>query len=89
MGSLLLPCAAPGVSLRAVWCLSGATPWGQPWTPTVTLPHGCTGLSARGRAVWWPCRAPARCRHVAPCMTAQRVARLHPSSTRTCLPPKP
>lgn len=64
IGSFLLPCAAPGVSLLAVWCLSGATPWGQPWTPTVTLPHGCNGLSARWRAVWWPCRAPALCRHV-------------------------
>ena len=26
LGSLLLPCAATGVSLLAVWCLSGATP---------------------------------------------------------------
>ena len=25
MGSFLLPCAATGVSLLAVWCLSGAT----------------------------------------------------------------
>jgi hypothetical protein len=64
IGSFLLPCAAPGVSLLAVWCLSGATPRGQPWTPTVTLPHGCNGLSAWWRAVWWTFREPSLCRHV-------------------------
>jgi len=53
MGSLLLTCAATGLSLVVVWCLSGATPRGQPWTPAVTLPHGCDGLSARGMAVLW------------------------------------
>ena len=30
MASLRLPCGATGVSLRAVWCLIGATPRGQP-----------------------------------------------------------
>jgi len=29
MESFLLPCVATGVSLRAVWCLSGATPGGS------------------------------------------------------------
>jgi len=48
---LLLPCAATGMSLLAVWCLSGATPRGQPWTPDVTRPQGCNGLSARRMAV--------------------------------------
>ena len=48
MGSFLLPYAATGVSLLAVGCLIGATSWSQPWTSTVTLPHGCNGLGA-----WW------------------------------------
>ena len=64
IGSFLLPCAATGVSLLAVWCLSGATPRGQPWTPAVTLPHGCDGLSARRMAVLWTFREPSLCRHV-------------------------
>jgi len=49
--SFLLPCAATGVSLLAVWCLSSATPRGQPWTSAVTLPHRHNGLSARRMAV--------------------------------------
>ena len=64
LGSLLLPYAATGVSLLAVWCLIGATPRGQPWTPVVTLPHGCNGLSARRMAVLWIFREPALYRHV-------------------------
>jgi len=48
LGSLLLPCAVTRVSLLAVWCLLGATPRGQPWTSTVTLPQGRNGLRA-----WW------------------------------------
>jgi hypothetical protein len=59
IGSFLLPCAATGVSLLAMWCLSGATPRGQPWTPAVTLPQGCDGLSARRMAVLWTFRAPS------------------------------
>ena len=51
MRSLLLPGAATGVSLLAVWGLSGATPRGQPWTPALTLPQGCDGLRARRMAV--------------------------------------
>jgi hypothetical protein len=39
LGSFLLPCAATGVSLLAVWCRRGATPRGQPWTSAVTLPQ--------------------------------------------------
>jgi len=62
--SFLLACAATGLSLVAVWCLSGATPRGQPWTPAVTLPHGCNGLSVRRMAVLWTFRAPSLCRHV-------------------------
>ena len=64
MGSLLLPCAAPGVSRLAVWCLSGATPRRQPWTLAVTLPQGCDGLRARRMAGLWTFRELSLCRHV-------------------------
>jgi hypothetical protein len=64
LGSLLLPYVTTGVSLLAVWCLIGATPRGQPWTPAVTLPHGCNGLSARRMAVLWTFREPSLYRHV-------------------------
>jgi len=64
LGSLLLPCAATGGPLLAVWCLIGATPRGQPWTPAVTLPHRCDGLSARRMAVLWTFREPSLCRQV-------------------------
>src|SRR5215468_6919440 len=60
----LLSGAATGVPLLAVGCLIGATPRGQPWTPAVTLPHGCDGLSARRMAVLWTFREPSLCRHV-------------------------
>jgi hypothetical protein len=36
-----------GVFLLADWYLIGTSPRGQPWTPVVTLPHGCDGLSVR------------------------------------------
>ncbi len=64
LGAFLLLYVATGVSLRAVWCLSGATRRGQPWTPTVTLLHGCDGLSARRMAVLWTFRQPPLCRHM-------------------------
>jgi hypothetical protein len=64
IGSFLLPCAATGAFLLAVWCLSGVTPRGQPWTPAVTLPQGCDGLSARRMAVLWTFREPSLGRHV-------------------------
>ena len=51
IGAFLLRCAATAVSLLAVWRRIGATPRGQPWTPTVTRPQGCNGLSARRMAV--------------------------------------
>jgi hypothetical protein len=51
MRPFLLSGAATGVPLLAVGCLIGPTPRGQPWTPAVTLPHGCDGLSARRMAV--------------------------------------
>ena len=52
MRLFLLPCAATGVSLLAVWCLSGATPRGQPWPSAVPFPPGRHGLSARRMAVF-------------------------------------
>ena len=52
MRPFLFPCAATGVSLLAVWGLSGATPRGQSWTSAVLLPHGRNGLNARQMAVW-------------------------------------
>ena len=64
MASLRLPCVATGVSLRAVWGLSGVTPWGQPWPSAVPFPRGRHGLSARRMAVLSPFRAPSLCRHV-------------------------
>jgi hypothetical protein len=64
MGSFLLPCATTGLSLIAVWCLIGATPRGQPWTPAVTLPHRRDGLSVRWMAVLWTFREPSLCRQV-------------------------
>src|SRR5262249_46804352 len=50
--------------LLAVWCLSGATSGGPPWTPAVTLAHGCDGLSARRFAVLWTFSEPSLGRHV-------------------------
>src|SRR2546428_6003885 len=52
------------MSLLAVWCLIGAPPRGQLWTPTVPLPPGCDGLSARRMAVRWTFREPFPCCHV-------------------------
>jgi hypothetical protein len=63
MGSFPVPCAATGVSLLAVWCLSGATPRG-PRTPAVTLAHGCDGLSAPRMVVLRTFREPSLGRHV-------------------------
>ncbi len=64
MASFPLPCATTGLSLSAVWCLTGATPQGQPGTPAVTLSQGRDGLSARRMAVFCTFRKPSRCRHV-------------------------
>lgn len=62
--SFLLPWVATGVSLLAVWCLSGATPRGPPWTSAVTLPQGRNGLNARPMGVLSTCHEPSLCRHV-------------------------
>jgi len=62
--SFLLPYAPTGLCLITVWCLIGATPRGQLWTPAVALPHGRDGLSARHMAVLCPCPMPSMYRHV-------------------------
>jgi len=64
MESFLLRCVATGVPLLAVWCLSGATPRGQPGTSAVTLPPGRHGLIAWRMAALWTFRTPALGRHV-------------------------
>ncbi len=64
MVSLLLPCATTWLSLLTVWCLLGATPWGQPWTPALTLPHVRDGLSVLRMVVLCTFRRPSMCRHV-------------------------
>ena len=71
IGAFLLLCAATGVSLLAVWCLSGATPRGQPWTPAMAPPQGRDGLRARRMAVVSTLRA--RC--AATCPTNACAAR--------------
>jgi hypothetical protein len=58
------PACATGLSLRAVWYLSGATPQGQPWTPAMTLSQGRDGLSAWWIAVLSTLRAPSVGHHV-------------------------
>jgi len=64
IASFLLTCATTGLSLSAVWCLTGATPRGQPRTPAVTLSQGRDGLSARRMAVFCTFRKPSLCRQV-------------------------
>src|SRR5215468_7774611 len=64
LGSFLLPCAVTRVSLLAVSCLSGATPRGQRWTSTVTLPQGRNGLRAWRMAVLSTFRELSLCRQV-------------------------
>ena len=86
--SFLLPCAATGVSLLAGWCLSGATPRGQPWTPTVTRRQGCNGLSVWRMAVLWTFRAPFLGCPVHRELMRSGLLDLTPSNTPNCLPPK-
>jgi len=56
----LLPGAPTGLSLMVV--LDRCTPWGQLWTPPVTLPHRRHGRRVQRMAVWCPCRRPSMCR---------------------------
>ena len=88
MRSFLLPGVATGVSLLAVWCLSGATARGPPWTSAVTLLHECDGLSARRMAVLWTFRESSLGRHV--CRELMRNVWLDFTlkSSRNYLPPQ-
>jgi hypothetical protein len=63
MVSFLLTCATAWLSLIAGWCLMGATPRSQQWTPALTLPHVCDGLSVLQR-VFYTFRRPSICRPV-------------------------
>ena len=64
MVSSLLPCATTGLSRIAGWCVIGETPWGQPWTPVLTLPHVHDGLRVLLMAVWCLFRRPSMGRQV-------------------------
>jgi hypothetical protein len=88
MRPLFLLCAATGMSLLAVWCLSDTTPRDQPWTPAVTRPQGCDGLSARRMAVLWTFRELSLCRHVRREFMRNALLEFHLYYTRNCLPPK-
>ena len=59
MVSYLLPCATTGLSRIAGWCVIGETPWGQLWTPVLTLPHVRDGLSVLLMAVLCTFRRPS------------------------------
>jgi hypothetical protein len=61
--STFLTCATTWLSLLSVWCLIGATHWGQPWTPALTLPHVRYGLRVLRMAVLCTFSMPSRCRH--------------------------
>jgi len=58
-GVVASPVEAPGVSLIARRCLSGATPRGQSWTSAGLLPHGRNGLNAQRMAVVSTFREPS------------------------------
>src|SRR6266849_9628058 len=64
MVSLLLTCLTPWLSLLPVWFFIGATPWGQPWTPALTLPHGRYERNVRRMAVLCTFSMPSMYRHV-------------------------
>ena len=57
-------CATAWWSLIAGWCLIGETPRSQPWTPTVTLPHVCDGVSVLLQQVFCMFRRLSMCRPV-------------------------
>jgi hypothetical protein len=64
MGSFLLTCSTPWLSLLSVWFMIGETHWGQQLTPALTLPHVRYGLSVLLMEVFCPCRMPSLCRQV-------------------------
>jgi hypothetical protein len=84
----LLPCAATGVSLLAGWCLSGATPRGQPWTPALTLPQVHYGLSVLLLEVFYTPGIDSICRQVSRQLMRNELARFYHHRTRKCIPPR-
>ena len=88
MRPFLLPCTATGVSLLAVWGLSGVTPRGPPWTSAVTLAHGCDGPSAPRIAVLRTFRKRSLGRHMRREFMRNAWRDFTPSYTRNRLPPK-
>jgi hypothetical protein len=64
MVSFLRTCATPWLSLIGWAVLDRETPWGQPWTPVLTLPHGRDGLRVLLLAVLCPFRRFSMCRPV-------------------------
>jgi hypothetical protein len=55
---------SPWLSRIAGGCWRGETPWGQPWTPVLTVPHVRDALSELLMAVWCTCRRLSRGRPV-------------------------
>ena len=75
--------------LIAVWCLIGATHWGQSWTPALMLPHMRDGLSVRRMAVLCTFRKPSLCRHVPRQLLRNALLDLTPiAPATTCHAPK-
>src|SRR6266567_4268103 len=88
IASFFLPCPTTELSLIAVWCLIGATPWGA-------AVDACCDVSAEARraervsdggVVDVPRAVSGSPR--APRITAQRIARCDLYYTRNCLLPK-
>jgi hypothetical protein len=88
MGSLLLTCSTPWLSLITVWCLLGANHRGQPWTPALTLPHVRDGLRVRRMEVFCRFGRPSMCHHVHRQFMRNELAQLHHYGTHNCLLPK-
>ncbi len=67
MVAFLLTCLTIGLSLLSVCFFIGTTPWGQPWTQAVSLPHVRDGLSVPRMAVLCTFSMPSPC--IATCTT--------------------
>jgi hypothetical protein len=72
----------------SVWCLSGETHRGQPWTPALTLPQVRDGLSVLLLEVFCTLTIPSIGRHVHRQFMRNELARFSSYRTRNCLPPR-
>src|SRR5215510_5489267 len=79
---------APQLVLGSGWCVSGATPQGQPWTPTVRLPYTRDGLSALRMEGLCPFCRPSLCRHVHRALLRHGLRDVTPYCTRHSFSPK-